>query len=105
MACLAQEGVKPIAVVEVCLSNSSPSTTFSHIAFFVVLFDRLLLNSRMLCNHKQVHDADDLDSASLDAALRGDDAAAAASAALAAAEEKKFAKPSRPGGGGRRLMK
>lgn len=53
----------------------------------------------------EVHDADELDSSSLEAALRGEDAAAAASSAAAAAEDKKFAKPSRPGGGGRRLMK
>ena len=59
--------------------------------------------SALTCN--QVHDADELDAASLDAALRGDDAAAAASATAAAADDKKFAKPSRPGGGGRRLMK
>ncbi len=56
----------------------------------------------------QVHDVDELDSASLEAALHGEVAASAASAAAAAAaaaEDKKFSKPSRPGGGGRRILK
>ena len=54
----------------------------------------------------QVHDVDELDSASLEAALHGEDASSAASAAAAAAaEDKKFSKPSRPGGGGRRILK
>ena len=87
MACLAQEGLKLAAVMEV------PALHFQ--------------TDFLLRNHTKVHDTDELDAASLDSALRGDDPAeaAAAAAAAAATEDKKFAKPSRPGGGGRRLMK
>jgi hypothetical protein len=86
VACLAQEGLKPVAVMEVLSDHTLRSFLFCH-------------------PFHQVHDADELDSASLNSAFRGEDASAAASAAAAAAEEKKFSKPSRPGGGGRRLMK
>jgi hypothetical protein len=88
VACLAQEGLKLAAVMEV------PALHFQ--------------TDFLLHDHTKVHDSDELDAASLDSALRGDDpaeAAAAAAAAAAATEDKKFAKPSRPGGGGRRLMK
>ncbi len=90
MASLALEGLKLAAVMEVQLR---------------------FISKPIFSNNKitpKVHDTDELDAASLDSALRGDDpaaAAAAASAAATAADDKKFAKPSRPGGGGRRLMK